>query len=237
MGMAVQAWRCIRCGAEFTIRIGWCSGCGTYASVLPAPMRRLDAWVPEAPLRPASEVYRLAGRWLKLPEWLEAVVGRLPASGPWLGIVSGPPGSGKTRLMLSWADWWASEVGRTVYLAQEEALPSLGQRLRQAEIANENLYVGSTQGIEALLDAAREAAGLFIDSASASYLTGADLSRIAADVNAPVVASLHVTKDGAPAGRADLLHAADVHLHLPERGKFETRKQRFSGELREGVLP
>ena len=226
-------FECYTCGALYHDRSLWCLACGRFDTVLPRFHSRQSEAIRAAPFRSALSIYKRHGRWAVLPDPVGQVLGRLPDKGGYLVVISGPPGSGKTSFALTWANAW-SLSDRVVYVALEESSDAaIAIHLRRLEVASPNLSIGSTASIAGLQEEAKGAVALFIDSASAACMTGRNLQDLARDLDIPIIANLHVTKDGKPAGPNDLMHVCDVHLRLSGVGKFELRKSRYTG-IKEG---
>lgn len=229
--MSDTTWKfeCQSCGALYQDRSEWCLRCGSFGLVWPRYWSRQSEAIPSVPFRSAQSLYRTAGKWADdLPDFFSTAIGKLPADGGYLVILSGAPGAGKTSAIFKWADAWARTRGRVSFVALEEGSDgAIGQHLRRLEVCAPELMIGSVASVEELRDAAASSAALFLDSLSVSLCTGFDLSRIAQETATPIIATVHTRKDGEPGGSNEIIHAADLALHLTGVGKVERRKSRY----------
>jgi len=236
--MSRGEYECGQCGGVLAERPWWCPSCYAFLTIQPRISRPVAFAIAAADLRPASDLYHAKGRWLAdVPDELRQVFGRLPSDMPYLALISGPAGAGKTYLALKLADYLAQASPVCYYLVEETAPAAIGEKLRELEIANSALLIGACSDLGVMRDQIRDAGAVavFLDSISYLTLTGRDLSGLVLDLGVPVFGIQHVTKEGEPRGPADLAHACDLHVHLPARGKYEIRKSRFAPTT-EGVM-
>jgi DNA repair protein RadA/Sms len=175
-------------------------------------------------------------------------------------LVGGPPGIGKSTLLLQVSAALARTVGTVLYASGEESVPQVAGRATRLHAAHDRLLLLAETGVEAVLTAARNLqpapAALVVDSIQTIYsetqegLPGnitqiravcAQLVSYAKSAGVPVIVVGHVTKDGQLAGPKLLEHMVDAVLAFEGDEDRSTRllratKNRFGSTQELGVF-
>jgi DNA repair protein RadA/Sms len=261
-----RRWICSACGGATSQWFGQCPECRAWNTLEeqlerpavegrvvlsnkpgePIPITRADE-IDEGPRRSCGigEVDRVLGG------------GLVPGS---VVLVGGPPGIGKSTLLLQVSAALARTVGPVLYASGEESIPQVAGRATRLQAAHERLLLLAETGIEAVLAAARSLrpapAALVIDSIQTIYsesqegLPGnvtqiravcAQLVSYAKSEGVPVIVVGHVTKDGQLAGPKLLEHMVDAVLAFEGDEDRSTRllratKNRFGSTQELGVF-
>ncbi|MBK7830264.1 DNA repair protein RadA [Nannocystis sp.] len=267
---AAQRWVCQACGAVSSGWFGKCPSCEAWNSIeqeLPPPnpgerpagssvvVASTDAQtqVDSQPRRPCglAEVDRVLGG------------GLVPGS---VVLLGGPPGIGKSTLLLQASVGLARRTGIVLYASGEESIAQVGSRCARLAASHKNLLLMAEQRIEEVLaqatDRIRGAAGqpplgaVIVDSVQTVYSTAQDglpgnitqiravtsqLVAFAKHHGVPVVVVGHVTKDGQLAGPRLLEHLVDAVLSFEGDEERATRllratKNRFGSTQELGVF-
>jgi len=253
---APPRWVCQACGAVTSGWFGKCPSCEAWNSIeseLPAPspgerpvgasgvVASTDAQtqVDSQPRRPCGmgEVDRVLGG------------GLVPGS---VVLLGGPPGIGKSTLLLQASVGLARRAGLVLYASGEESVAQVASRCARLAASHKNLLLMAEQRIEEVLAQATERVkqpgragpelgALIVDSVQTVYSGGQDglpgnLTQIRAVTSqlvafakhhgVPVVVVGHVTKDGQLAGPRLLEHLVDAVL------SFEGDEERATRLLR-----
>ena len=257
-------WVCQACGAVTGGWYGRCPTCDAWNTVeeehpAPTPGERpagharvvasTDAQteVDNQPRRPCgmNEVDRVLGG------------GLVPGS---VVLLGGPPGIGKSTLLLQASVGLARRAGVVLYASGEESVAQVGSRCARLAASHKNLLLMAEQRIEEILGAANERAkslgAVIIDSVQTVYSGTQDglpgnLTQIRAVTSqlvafakhhgVPVVVVGHVTKDGQLAGPRLLEHLVDAVLSFEGDDERATRllratKNRFGSTQELGVF-
>lgn len=154
-----------------------------------------------------------------------------------LVVVYGPPGAGKSTMLLRLLDGLKKSV---VYLSAEERLgPAVGERLARVGVTRADFHVVGQGALDDVVTLARRvrAVALGIDSISATPMQPADLRPLAQASGVGLLAgTLQVTKAGLPAGANALLHEADVVLHVDGMAWTVEKSRYQDGGVSGGVL-
>jgi DNA repair protein RadA/Sms len=261
-----RRWVCSACGGAAAQWFGQCPECRAWNTLEeqlerpavegrvvlshkpgePIPITRADE-IDEGPRRSCGigEVDRVLGG------------GLVPGS---VVLVGGPPGIGKSTLLLQVSAALARTVGPVLYASGEESVPQVAGRATRLGAAHDRLLLLAETGIEAVLAAARglqpALAALVIDSIQTIYsesqegLPGnitqirsvcAQLVSYAKTAGVPVIVVGHVTKDGQLAGPKLLEHMVDAVLAFEGDEDRSTRllratKNRFGSTQELGVF-
>lgn len=258
-------WVCQNCGAVSTGWFGKCPACDAWNSIEqelapPAPGERpsghsvvvastdAQTQVDSQPRRPCglAEVDRVLGG------------GLVPGS---VVLLGGPPGIGKSTLLLQASVGLARRAGVVLYASGEESVAQVASRCARLAASHKNLLLMAEQRIEEVLAQASERvkAGLgavIVDSVQTVYSTAQDglpgnitqiravtsqLVAFAKHHGVPVVVVGHVTKDGQLAGPRLLEHLVDAVLSFEGDEERATRllratKNRFGSTQELGVF-
>jgi DNA repair protein RadA/Sms len=245
---AKTIFRCQECGYESSKWLGKCTDCGKWNTFAeekdePSPAgARHSSYLTDF----TSEVTLLndvstaqCDRWQTGIGEFDRIVGGglVPGS---LVLLGGPPGIGKSTLMLHIGA--ALAPGHSVlYVSGEESLAQVKARADRLEIKSDNLYLLSETNLESILEAIDKPSVLVIDSIQTTYrgdMAGApgavgqvrecaaEFLRIAKSRHISVFLLGHVTKEGDLAGPRILEHIVDTVLY------FETERQQIYRVLR-----
>ena len=220
---------CAACGQHAPQWAGRCSGCGAWGEITerePQPRgggTRSQAVVPLIDPS-ATEPARLGTGISDLDRVLGG--GLVPGS---VVLLAGPPGIGKSTLLLQWLAAMAAAGDRGLLVSGEESRAQVAARARRVGVAADAVSFAPGRDLHAVLAAARaeRPAVLAVDSIqtlrdTASTTQPGGVAQVRACVDAlvelaktdeiTVVVSGHVTKDGDLAGPRALEHAVDVVL-------------------------
>ncbi len=257
-------WACQACGAVTGGWYGRCPTCEAWNTIeeehpAPSPGERpagharvvasTDAQteVDNQPRRPCgmAEVDRVLGG------------GLVPGS---VVLLGGPPGIGKSTLLLQASVGLARRAGIVLYASGEESVAQVGSRCARLAASHKNLLLMAEQRIEEILGAATERSkqlgAVIVDSVQTVYSGTQDglpgnLTQIRAVTSqlvafakhhgVQVVVVGHVTKDGQLAGPRLLEHLVDAVLSFEGDDERATRllratKNRFGSTQELGVF-
>ena len=264
MAKASSRWACTDCGAEQTGWFGRCPSCGAWNTVeeqAPTGGDRVVLASGSGAAVPLSNVPEDAPR---LPTGI-GEVDRVLGGGLVAGsvvLLGGPPGIGKSTLLLQAAASLASAGRSILYASGEESVGQVASRAGRLGADRERLLVMAETRAESIFAAAREMAlaeelgALILDSVQTVYssehegLPGnvsqiravtAQLVSFAKQHDVPVIVVGHVTKDGQLAGPRLLEHMVDTVLSFEGDEERATRllratKNRFGSTLELGVF-
>ena len=241
-------FRCQECGYSSPKWLGKCPDCGKWNSFveekeMPASkqgMRALTGFSSEVvSLKsiPAENFVRIKTGIGEFDRMLGG--GLVPGS---ILLLGGPPGIGKSTLMLQVSDA-LSKASTVLYVSGEESLSQIKSRAERLNIKDGELFLVSETNLQTILDAIDKVKPQFvvIDSIQTTYredLSGApgsvgqirecaaELLRFSKSKNITVFLLGHVTKEGDIAGPRVLEHIVDTVLY------FETERQQIYRILR-----
>lgn len=259
-----QRWVCQACGAVTTGWFGKCPTCDAWNSIeeetpAPAPGERPSG---RASVVPSTDAQTIVDQQPRRPCGMGEVDrvlggGLVPGS---VVLLGGPPGIGKSTLLLQASAGLARRNGVVLYASGEESVAQVAARCGRLAAVHRNLLLTAEQRIEEILAAAQEKskslAALVIDSVQTVYsatqegLPG-NLTQLKAVIAAlvgfakthavPVVVVGHVTKEGTIAGPRLLEHLVDAVLSFEgdeERAirMLRATKNRFGSTQELGVF-
>ena len=220
---------CEACGQHSSQWAGRCAGCGAWGAIAeraPEPSRRRSASRTVVPLiEPGSEEpVRLATGLADLDRVLGG--GLVPGS---VVLLAGPPGIGKSTLLLQWLAAMAAAGQPGLLVSGEESRAQVAGRARRIGVAADAVSFAPGRDLHAVLAAARAERPTVLAVDSIQTLRDPEattqpggVAQVRACVDAlvelaktddiTVVVSGHVTKDGDLAGPRALEHAVDVVL-------------------------
>lgn len=247
---------CQDCGASSPKWAGQCADCGRWNTLIEevvdiagvaAGAPRPGSLLPET----ASEVVSLtkasAQDLKRLPTGIGEVE-RMLGGGLVPGqavLLAGPPGIGKSTLMLQLAAGFEGGRGSVLYASGEESLAQVSSRASRLGIKSDSISLLSATNLAAVLQAAKERKPrlLVVDSIQAVYhpeLAGAagtvgqvracaaELLKLAKGQDTVLFVLGHVTKEGTLAGPKVLEHLVDTVLSFEAERHREWRLLRAS---------
>ncbi len=266
MAKSSTRWVCSECGATSGGWYGKCPQCAAWNTIeqrddRATPTDRVvltaAAAAPVAASAATEESPRIACAIKEVDRVLGG--GFVPGS---VVLVGGPPGIGKSTLLLQVGASLAQQQGTVLYVSGEESVAQVGSRAQRLGAACPRLMLLAETRCERALDAARELAladelaAVIIDSIQTVYSDAAEglpgnvgqIRACAAQLvsfaklhGVPVVLVGHVTKDGQLAGPRVLEHLVDAVLSFEgdeERALrlLRASKNRFGSTLELGVF-
>lgn len=142
-------------------------------------------------------------------------------------ILWGPPGAGKSTLALHWLNSIEGPV--VLYAAEEGHATTLSERLKRVGVTRENFYVVGRCSVDELAEVCTraKARALVIDSLTATAFTTGEVRTFIDNTKIPLcLAVIQVNKDGQMRGSNELLHEADVGVHV-EKQRWKVVKSRY----------
>ncbi|MGB2968731.1 MAG: DNA repair protein RadA [Candidatus Nanopelagicales bacterium] len=243
MAKSTTAFECNSCGATSIKWTGRCSRCGEFDTVVEvataAPAAGLRASSQgKSPLNPARPVAQVmsSGPVRRTASGIgefDRVLGGGFVAGQ-VVLCSGPPGSGKSTLVLAVADALAKRTAkRVLYVSGEESVEQIAIRAKRIGADSEHLLLADDTDLSMVIghieDHASELALVIIDSVQTVASAEVDgraggvtqvmevatvLTRIAKSRNIPMILIGQVTKDSNVAGPRALEHIVDATLSL-----------------------
>ncbi len=245
-------FRCRECSADSLKWSGQCPGCGSWntleeeavavgkAAAGQGARPLTDFSSPVVSLKDSSSS-RESGRFPTGIGELDRLLGGGLVAGQVL-LLAGPPGIGKSTLMLQAAASLA-RARKTLYVSGEESLEQIGARARRLGLSGSGLLLACESDLEKILAAVSEhgPAVLVLDSIQTVFHPGfsggpgsmtqvrecaAELLRAAKSRGTALFLLGHVTKDGSTAGPKVLEHIVDTVL------QFDTEERQMLRLLR-----
>ena len=221
---------CVGCGQRSAQWAGRCAACGAWgelrqeASPAGGTPGGTSALVQPLLMHATAEPPRVS---TGLPD-LDRVLGGGLVAGS-VVLLAGPPGIGKSTLLLQWLSSMASAGSTGLLVSGEESRAQVASRARRLGVAGDAISFAPGRDLHAVLAAARtmRPAVLAVDSVQtlrdveASTQPGGvaqvractdALVELAKQDDIAIVLAGHVTKDGDLAGPRTLEHAVDVVL-------------------------
>ncbi len=258
-------WSCTACGAASSGWFGRCPTCGEWNTIVeevPAEVDRVtlarsaESSVP-VPASEAGALQEASRRFSTGLQEFDRVLGGglVPGS---VTLLGGPPGIGKSTLLLQACAGLAKSSPVILYASGEESVAQVGHRAVRLSVAGDRLLLLAETRLEEILNAAKEhnASVLVVDSVQTIYsehneglpgnasqirIVAAQLIAFAKTRDVPVVLVGHVTKDGQLAGPRLLEHMVDAVLSFEGDDERATRllrasKNRFGSTHELGVF-
>ena len=228
MAKARVVFACSACSQQLAQWAGRCPGCGEWGSVEEVRATARQPGIGAAPVALTAEGTEPDERVATgLPD-LDRVLGGglVPSS---VILLAGPPGIGKSTLLLHLLGSLAGAGRPCLLVSGEESRAQVASRARRLGVPGDALAVAPGRELPAVLDAARATRPFLLavdsiqtlrDPAGPQMPGGVSQVRICTDALAglakeegiAVVLTGHVTKDGDLAGPRALEHAVDVVL-------------------------
>lgn len=247
MARVRTTFRCTDCGAAASRWLGQCPQCRAWNTLVEETVRtttprqridRHDGHTSHAVALAAVEGTERA-RWATGLSELDFVLGGGVVPGS-LVLLGGPPGIGKSTLLLQVSARLASRGLRVLYVSGEESSYQMKLRADRLEEATDAVLVLSETSAEAIVDRVEEEEPdvLIIDSIQTLYSqildsapgsvaqvreVAAALQRVAKRREMATFLVGHVTKEGGIAGPKTLEHIADVVLYFESSANLEHR--------------
>jgi DNA repair protein RadA/Sms len=244
-------WICGACGHVSAQWAGRCPSCGAWGELerhdVAGSSPPAGAAVEPLALGSAEEARRLRTGF----DDLDRVLGGGLVAGS-VVLLAGPPGIGKSTLLLQWLSAMAGVGSSALLVSGEESRGQVGGRARRLGVATDRISFASGRELHAVVGAARAARPTVVAVDSIQTLRDADattqpggvaqvrgctdaLVELAKTDDIAVLLAGHVTKDGDLAGPRALEHAVDVVLTFegdPRSGLrvVSAGKNRFGAE-------
>ncbi len=265
MAKARSRWVCGACGATHSGWFGNCSACGEWNTIEErTDARGGDRVVLTNAHAAAVPIGEVRDEAVRKPCGL-AEVDRVLGGGFVAGsvvLLGGPPGIGKSTLLLQVGASMARAHGAVLYVSGEESVAQVAGRATRLGAEHDKLLLMAETRTEPVLDAARDLAiagelqALIVDSVQTLYsaeqeglpgnvgqirAVAAQTISFAKTQGIPVVLVGHVTKDGQLAGPRLLEHMVDAVLSFEGDDERATRllrasKNRFGSTMELGVF-
>jgi DNA repair protein RadA/Sms len=230
MPKVMTRYVCGACGQHAAKWAGRCPGCGAWGQIEHAQMapptgRGTSSALVTALIDPtATEPPRLE---TGIPD-LDRVLGGGLVVGS-VVLLAGPPGIGKSTLLLQWLAAMSAAGSAGLLVSGEESRAQVGARARRLGVAADAVSFAPERDLEAILAAARTQQPVIVAVDSIQTVRDLDASthpggvaqvractdafvELAKTEEISVVLTGHVTKDGDLAGPRALEHAVDVVL-------------------------
>ena len=266
MAKSASQWVCTACGATPRGWFGKCPSCAAWNTIEErAPAGPVDRVVLSTTA--ATSAVAVTDVEQDVPRVVTGIgeVDRVLGGGLVPGsvvLLGGPPGIGKSTLLLQVGAALARGSGTVLYASGEESLSQVGGRARRLGAGNARLMLLAETRLESIADVARELAlsgelvAVVLDSVQTVYSSAQDglpgnvsqiravaaaLVSFAKTQNVPVILVGHVTKDGQLAGPRLLEHMVDAVLSFEGDEDRATRllrssKNRFGSTMELGVF-
>jgi DNA repair protein RadA/Sms len=261
MGKPKTSFICQECG---TIAVKWqgkCPGCGNWNTFVEEALTSLPRKNLQDPrISPelldeisAEGESRLSTSISEFDQVLGG--GIVPGS---IILIGGPPGIGKSTLLLHIARGMSEKGGKVLYVSGEESSSQVKLRYRRLGISSPHIYLLPEINLDAILGAIEEMKPslVLIDSIQTLYkpdLAGApgsvtqvrectaSLLRLGKTMGIAIIIVGHVTKDGSIAGPRVLEHLVDTVLYFEGEGIQNFRvlksvKNRFGSTHEVGIF-
>ncbi len=258
---------CQECGQTTTKWAGQCPGCRAWNSLVEEVIEERPSAPPKSAPRPlvdfTSEVTPLSEVGSDCAKRTPVGIGeldRLLGGGVVPGqvlLLAGPPGIGKSTLMLQGADS-LSRKGRVLYVSGEESLEQVSGRAKRLGIKGDGIYLLAETDLKKVVEAVKKHEPDFIvlDSIQTVYHPeiggspgsvgqvrecAAELLRLTKKRGGVLFLLGHVTKEGSLAGPKVLEHIVDTVLQFDaEKSQvlrlLRAQKNRFGPTTEIGIF-
>ncbi|MGB9562035.1 MAG: AAA family ATPase, partial [bacterium] len=240
-----QIFVCTECGTEYYKWQGKCDICGNWNTIVERIITT-SSKNKVSSLRSPGKLLKLVSSGIKPPERintgfseLDRVLGGGVVPGSTI-LIGGPPGIGKSTLLMQVVSSMASNGQRVIYLSGEESPEQIMLRAARIGAISDNLFILTETDITQLISEIEqeEYSVVVIDSVQSVYLPELEtaagsysqikeitrvISELAKSKNISVFLVGHITKEGAIAGPKFLEHMVDVVLYFEEETDGEYR--------------
>ncbi len=243
MARLKTVYRCQQCGHSAAKPLGQCPGCSEWNTMAEEVVEARPGSLSESAAASRGALTSFSSAIVALKDAREEAESRLPVGLPELdrllggGVVpgqvillAGPPGIGKSTLMLQAAARLAAR-GPFLYASGEESLRQVSSRAKRLGLSADGLYLVSETSLAKILAAVEQVKPLAMVLDSVQTVThpqlasspgsvgqvrecAAELVRAAKARETIVFLLGHVTKDGSLAGPKVLEHIVDTVLYF-----------------------
>ncbi|ENK1245133.1 DNA repair protein RadA [Clostridium botulinum] len=253
---------CQQCGYESIKWVGKCPGCNTWNSMVEEEKQSTDKNIKNLNIKSEPKIISniKSSEYERLDTGineLNRVLGGGIVKGS-LTLISGPPGIGKSTILLQAANNISNKYGKVLYVSGEESEEQIKMRADRLKVISKDIYILSETNIDAIKEhiTTIDPKFVIIDSIQTlfkSELSSApgtvsqvrqcsnDIMHISKNNNIPFFIVAHVTKQGELAGPRVLEHMVDTVLSFEGERTQEYRilrtvKNRFGTTSEIGVF-
>ncbi len=226
---------CSNCGARYIRWQGQCEQCGEWNTIKEQQIPESGTSFSSKPgrLKPLTEKEVKARRRVSTGyRELDRVLGGGLVAGS-VVLIGGPPGIGKSTLLLQVAHKVASQQGKVLYVSGEESSAQIALRAKRLGAFSDSVMLLTEPRLEQFRAEFSSApfSLVVIDSIQSVYLASESgviggvsqvrqsaslLSDLCKNSNTPLFLIGHITKEGSIAGPKTLEHLVDVVLYFEE---------------------
>ncbi len=235
-------YTCSACNATYPKWMGRCTECNEFGTISEAPTTGGSARAssvgikgnmrPAAVAQPARRVNDIdASKHKHVPTGIgefDRVLGGGLVSGQTI-LMAGPPGTGKSTLLLASADTYAKKGKTVLYISGEESAEQITLRARRMGVNADDLYLADETDLSiimghieqvqpdlVIIDSVQTIASPDVEGRAGGVAqvqeVSAVLTRVAKSYHVPIIIVAQVTKDGNIAGPKTLEHLVDTVL-------------------------
>ncbi len=255
-------YQCHSCGYTTGQWMGQCPGCQTWGSLEETRIARAGAKSTlikkKSRAIPITEIEakHISRTKLGIKEFDRVLGGGVvPGS---LVLLGGAPGIGKSTLLLTAAEKWASQNGPVLYVSAEESLSQTRLRAERLQTLHQDIHlmaetdfdviveeIGRLRPSLLILDSVQTLYSPELQSTPGSVSQVRDICmrsmRIAKEMGIPTFLVGHITKDGSLAGPKVLEHMVDTVISFEKMASglhriLRAQKNRFGATQEIGVL-